>query len=71
MREKQRESGQAFRYNGKCRDIPATEAVKRIENGEKAVIRLKIPDSGQIKVTDIIRGVVTFDFVQLDDLIIL
>lgn len=71
VREKQRESGQAFRYNGKCRDIPATEAVKRIENGEKAVIRLKIPDSGQIKVTDIIRGEVTFDFGQLDDLIIL
>lgn len=71
VREEQRESGQAFRYNGKCREIPHTEALKRIQNGEKAVIRLKIPNSGQITVADVIRGEVTFDFSQLDDLIIL
>lgn len=71
VREEQRESGQAFRYNGKCRELSHAEALQRIHNGEKAVIRLKIPDSGQITVSDIIRGEVTFDFSQLDDLIIL
>lgn len=69
-RELQRQTGQAFRYNGKCRNIPQTEALKRIEAGEEAVIRLRIPDSGQITVTDLIHGKVNFELDQLDDLII-
>lgn len=70
-RELQRQTGQAFRYNGKCRDIPPTEALERIEAGEEAVIRLRIPDSGQITVTDLIHGKVNFALDQLDDLIIM
>ncbi|MBU2702534.1 glutamyl-tRNA synthetase [Sporomusaceae bacterium BoRhaA] len=70
-REIQREQGQSFRYNGKCRDIPPEVAKDRIAAGEKAVIRLRIPDSGQMKVTDCIHGEVTFALDQLDDLIIM
>lgn len=70
-REFQRQAGQALRYNGKCRDIPLTSALKRIEAGEKAVIRLRIPDDGQITVTDLIHGKVNFRLDQLDDLIIM
>jgi len=70
-REIQRQAGQAFRYNGKCRDIALTSALQRIKAGEKAVIRLRIPDSGQITVTDLIHGKVNFELDQLDDLVIL
>lgn len=69
-RELQRQTGQAFRYNGKCRGISQTDALKRIEAGEEAVVRLRVPDRGQIKVTDLIHGNVNFELDQLDDLII-
>lgn len=70
-RQEQLQAGQALRYNGTCRDIPLASALKRIEAGEKAVIRLRIPDSGQITVPDLIHGKVNFRLDQLDDLIIM
>lgn len=70
-KELQRQAGQAFRYNGACRDISPDSALKRIEAGERPVVRLRIPDSGQITVTDLIHGKVKFELDQLDDLIIL
>ncbi len=70
-REIQRQTEQAFRYNGKCRNLSLASARKRIEAGEQAVIRLRIPDDGQITVNDLIHGQVNFRLDQLDDLIIM
>lgn len=69
-REIQRQAGQVLRYDGKCRDSAAS-ALQRIAAGEKAVIRLRVPDDGQITVTDLIHGKVNFRLDQLDDLIIM
>ena len=71
VRESQRQQGNAFRYNGKCRDIELTVAQQRIASGEKAVVRLRIPDRGQVKVVDLVHGEVTFSLDQLDDIVIL
>lgn len=70
-REQQRQAGQALCYSGKCRVVSRESALKRLEAGEKAVVRLRIPDSGQITVTDLIHGKVSFRLDQLDDLIIM
>ncbi|NPV89854.1 MAG: glutamate--tRNA ligase [Firmicutes bacterium] len=70
-RERQREAGVPFRYNRKCRDLSASEVHKRLEQGLEPVVRIKLPDSGQTVVNDLIRGNVSFDFDQLDDLIII
>jgi len=67
----QRQAGQALRYDGKCREVPLISALKRIEAGEKAVIRLRLPEDEQITVTDLIHGKVNFRRDQLDDLIIM
>lgn len=69
-RERQREAGQSMRYEGKCRSIASGEAEARIQAGEEAVIRLRVPDSGKISVKDLIHKEVSFDAAQLDDLII-
>jgi len=69
-RETQRKAGQVLRYDGKCRES-ATSALQRIAAGEQAVIRLRVPDDGQITVTDLIHGKVNFRLDQLDDLIIM
>ncbi|MDD4599494.1 Glutamate--tRNA ligase 1 [bioreactor metagenome] len=71
VRVSQHQAGEAFRYNGKCRDLLLSIAQKRIAEGEKAVIRLRIPASGQVKVKDLVHGEVKFSLDQFDDLVIM
>jgi len=55
-RNEARQNKLPFRYDGTCRNISKDEAEKRIQNGEKAVIRLNIPDNEEIAFSDIVRG---------------
>jgi glutamyl-tRNA synthetase len=48
------------KYSGKCRKITLGEALERIKKGEKAAVRLKTPDSGEIRFNDLVRGEVVF-----------
>ena len=64
MREQQRQNKQKPRYDGRCRhrkDIPADV---------QPVIRFKNPTIGQVVVKDKIRGDVSFNNSELDDLVI-
>ncbi|ADQ07480.1 glutamyl-tRNA synthetase [Caldicellulosiruptor hydrothermalis 108] len=70
-REIARQQKIPYKYSKKCRNISLEEAKKRIENGEKAVVRIKAPVEGTTVVHDIIRGDVEFSNDQLDDFIIL
>lgn len=70
-REEQRRAGEAFRYSGKCRHLSAAEVEERLARGCKAVIRVKLPATGEIVVQDLIRGAVTFKYELLDDFIII
>lgn len=70
-REEQKQKGLVMGYNGKCREVPKEEALRRIAAGEKPVIRLKVAAEGSITVKDLIHGEVTFRLDQLDDLIIM
>lgn len=69
-REAQRLAGQAPRYMGTCRHLPEAEATRRLQAGERHVIRLKIPTSGEVVVKDLVRGEVTFDMTSVDDFVI-
>jgi nondiscriminating glutamyl-tRNA synthetase len=53
-------AGQPPKYAGRCRDIPADAARRRIENGEKAVIRFRVPVEREIVFQDVVRGEVRF-----------
>jgi len=57
--------GRALKYNGKCRDL------KEPVPGIKPVVRFRMPVEGQTIVDDLIKGMVSFENEQLDDLIIL
>ncbi len=70
-REKQRQEGLPVRYSGKCSRLSANEIQERMEQGFKPVLRIKLPDFGQIVVKDIIRGSVSFKYDQFDDFIIM
>src|SRR5688572_8595048 len=47
-------------YAGLCRQIATTEARRRVESGEPAVIRFRVPDSGVVTFDDLVRGDVRF-----------
>jgi len=71
MREKCRQEKRPPRYEGCCSKVSPEEAKKRIENGEKGVIRLRIPkDRGDIKWTDLVRGETVIHAKELDDFVI-
>jgi glutamyl-tRNA synthetase len=52
--------GRPPKYSGRCRDLPRDEARRRIDNGEKAVIRFRVPDGRDVVFDDIVRGEVRF-----------
>jgi glutamyl-tRNA synthetase/nondiscriminating glutamyl-tRNA synthetase len=52
--------GRPPQYVGRCRDISAADARRRVENGEKAVVRFRVPADREIVFQDVVRGEVRF-----------
>ena len=48
------------KYLGTCRTIPPAEAHARLASGEKAVVRLRVPEGRDVTFDDVVRGPVTF-----------
>ena len=72
LREEQRRSkASVMGYDGACRSIPPEEAARRRAAGEAHVIRLAMPESGEITVHDLLRGEITFDAATVDDQVLL
>src|SRR5262245_23059014 len=54
-------AGRPPKYVGRCRNIGRDEARRRIESGEKAVIRFRVPDGTRdVVFNDLVRGEVRF-----------
>src|SRR6266542_6371819 len=58
------------RYRGTCRSLAPEESRRRMEAGERPVIRFKVPDSTEVAFHDVVRGDVTFNTEQFGDPII-
>ena len=54
-------SGRPPRYAGTCRDLSPEDARRRIEAGERAVVRFRIPEHIEVSFQDLVRGDVTFN----------
>ena len=65
LRESQRILGQKPRYDGRYRDYSGPA-----RKGVDPVIRFKNPLQGEVVINDLIRGTMTFDNAELDDLVI-
>lgn len=77
LREEAQKNKTAFKYPGTWRDADPKEVQKKIDAGEKSVIRFKLPkvtqDSkfrGDIIFTDLVRGEVKINVRELDDFVI-
>jgi len=64
MRSGQQAKGLKPQYDGKCRNL-------NLEKGEQSVLRLKTPKEGELIFHDLVRGEVTFQNSELDDLVLL
>ena len=70
IRKEQLANKQNPRYDRTCRMLDPEEAAKRVAQGERHVIRFKIPDGGAITAHDLLRGDITVENSALDDAII-
>jgi glutamyl-tRNA synthetase len=66
-RKKAIAAGEMPVYSGKCRHISLEEANERIQKGEKAAVRLKTPEKGDIGYRDLVRGTLSFDMELIGD----
>jgi glutamyl-tRNA synthetase len=79
LREASKQNGQStFKYDSAVRgtlrnslSMPAEEVRRLLDSGEPYVIRLKVPEEGEVLVHDIIRGEVRFQAQELDDKVML
>jgi nondiscriminating glutamyl-tRNA synthetase len=59
-RKSQLAAGLPPKYAGTCRHIDLSDAKRRKDSGEAAVVRLRVPEGRQVTFHDIVRGEVTF-----------
>src|SRR5215510_4672949 len=64
-------TGKPPKYTGRCRNVSRDEARKRIEQGETAVIRFRVPETGSVTFDDIVRGPLAFDMDVIGDFVLL
>jgi nondiscriminating glutamyl-tRNA synthetase len=71
MRHEQELRKEPPRYDGLCRNLTAVEVKAKREAGEKEVVRLKMPQEGKTKFTDLIRGEIEFENKLIDDQVLM
>ena len=71
MRREQQAKGQQPKYDRHCLGLPPAEIKKRLARNTPHVVRLKIPDKGKTKFTDLVRGEIVFENKLIDDQILL
>jgi glutamyl-tRNA synthetase len=65
-----RHTGTSPAYDGSM-EPAAADVSRRLADGEKAVVRFRVPRPGETVFTDVVRGEVRFDHAQVDDFVIL
>jgi nondiscriminating glutamyl-tRNA synthetase len=60
-------AGKPPKYRGTCRMLSKEDAEKRIEAGEKPVIRFRVPEGVDVAFDDLVRGDVTFSSEVIGD----
>jgi glutamyl-tRNA synthetase len=71
LRQQQTAAKVPTSYDRHCRNIDPVEAKKRVDAGEKHVIRMKVPLAGEVTFNDIVRGAVTIAYKNIDDQVII
>jgi glutamyl-tRNA synthetase len=65
------EQARAGREPNPYRDLPLDEALRRIQAGQHAAIRLKVPESGATRFDDMVYGPQERDYSDIEDLVLI
>src|SRR5258708_15887135 len=71
MRREQQQRNEATHYDGLCRRLDPDEAARRVANGERHVVRFKMPHEGTSIAHDVLRGDIHIENKNVDDYVIL
>lgn len=71
IRQEKQARGESPGYDRRCRDLSDAERAAYEAEGITPVIRLKMPLEGEITVEDVIRGDITFDVADLEDIVLM
>lgn len=71
VRQEKQARGESPGYDRQCRNLSAEERAAFEAEGITPVFRLKMPLEGQISFEDVIRGEISFDFDDLEDIVLL
>ncbi len=71
LRGKQEKEKKPVGYDGLCRNLSVDEVQRKIKQGEKYVIRMKMPEKGTTVFTDLVRDQVEFENNSIDDQILI
>ena len=63
-------AGKPPRYVGRCRDLPATERIRRITRGEPFAIRFRVPQDETVAFDDVVHGPLTFRGADIGDFVL-
>ncbi len=63
--------GRTPQYAGTCRHLDPGEAHARVQAGEPAAIRFRVPDEASVTFTDLVRGPITTDIAMIGDFVLL
>lgn len=59
------------KYDGRCRPIAPGEAEERVAAGEPHVVRFRMPEEGEVRFRDVVRGELSFANADLDDFVLI
>ncbi len=71
LKVEQKEKKLPIKYDGLCRGLSVEEADERIEAGESHVIRFRMPEEGEARFRDIVRGDFKVANSELDDFVLI
>ena len=66
MRAEQVARGETPKYDGRGLQLTQAEVEQKLAAGEPHVIRMKIPETGQCEIDDLLRGRIVIDWQQVD-----
>jgi glutamyl-tRNA synthetase/nondiscriminating glutamyl-tRNA synthetase len=69
-RRKDLAAGRPPKYHGTCRDLAVDDVRRRLEAGERAVVRFRVPEHTDVAFPDLVRGEVTFNTDVIGDPVI-
>lgn len=66
MRREQMAAGEPVKYDGRGLRLSAEEIQHKLDAGVPYVVRMKIPEEGQCRFNDLLRGEIEIDWAQID-----